>query len=138
MTASWGGMGVLWNKNVVFVFIRDSRFTKEFVDSAECFSLSVFDHQQYKKMLGYMGSVSGRKEDKIAACGLTVEHRTDTKCAGAPYFAEAKKVFICKKMYRAHMPPENFIDPSADAQFYANKDYHNVYIAEILQFSENE
>ena len=73
MTASWGGIGVIWNKNVTYTFIRDSRYTKEFVDNNETYSLCVFDHDANKEMLGYMGSVSGRTEDKVAKCGLTVE-----------------------------------------------------------------
>ena len=48
MTASWGGMGVMWGKNVVFVFIRDSRFTKEFIDREGRFSLS-FPSEEYRK-----------------------------------------------------------------------------------------
>ena len=60
MTASWGGMGVLWGKNVAFIFIRNSRFTKEFVDNSCNFSLGIFDHEKYADMLGYMGRVSGR------------------------------------------------------------------------------
>lgn len=91
MTASWGGVGVIWNKNVTYCFIRDSRYTKEFVDKGETYSLCVFDHEANKEMLGYMGSVSGRTEDKVEKCGLTVEKTENT-----PYFAEAKTVIICK------------------------------------------
>ena len=32
MTASWGGIGWLWNKPVVFVFIRSERYTYEFME----------------------------------------------------------------------------------------------------------
>ena len=66
MTASWGAFGVLWQKNSAFIFIRDSRFTQDFVDSSETFSLSVINHAEYADMLVYMGKVSGRDEDKIA------------------------------------------------------------------------
>ena len=71
MTASWGGFGVLWNKNVAFVVIRPQRYTKEFVDNADSFSLS-FLGEKYKKELGYLGKISGRDEDKITKAGLTV------------------------------------------------------------------
>ena len=73
MTASWGGMGVIWNKNVAFVFIRPSRYTKEFVDNTDSFSLSFFG-EEYKDKLTYLGRTSGRDENKIEKAGLTVTH----------------------------------------------------------------
>lgn len=64
MTASWGGLGVLWRKNVAFIFIRPQRFTKGFVDEAEKFSLTFFD-ESYRKQLSYLGTASGKDENKI-------------------------------------------------------------------------
>ena len=127
MTASWGGMGVLWGKKVVFVFIRPQRYTKQFVDDADVFSLSFFD-ESYKKMLGYMGKVSGRDEDKITKSGLTL-----TDKGGAPVFKEAGMTLICKKLYRQTMKEENFIDKSNIEKWYPTKDYHDVYVAEITE-----
>ena len=72
MTISWGGVGVLWGKNVVYVFVRDSRYTKELIDAEDFFSLT-FVSDQYRDALNYCGSHSGRNEDKIANAGLTVE-----------------------------------------------------------------
>lgn len=127
MTASWGGMGVLWGKKVAFVFIRPQRYTKRFVDEAEKFTLSFFD-DSYKKMLGYMGKVSGKDEDKIAKSGLTVTDRN-----GAPVFKEASLTLVCKKMYRDTLKEENFIDKSNIEKWYPQKDYHDVYVAEIVE-----
>lgn len=127
MTASWGGMGVLWGKKVAFVFIRPQRYTKKFVDDAEVFSLSFFD-DSYKKMLGYMGKVSGRDEDKIAKSGLTV-----TDDGGAPVFGEAGMTLICRKLYRQTLKEENFTDRSNIEKWYPEKDYHDVYVAEIVK-----
>jgi len=64
MTVSWGGVGVIWNKNVVYIFVRDSRYTKEFIDNGEFFSLSFFD-ETYRPALSYCGANSGRNEDKF-------------------------------------------------------------------------
>ena len=127
MTASWGGMGVLWGKKVAFVFIRPQRYTKRFVDEAEKFTLSFFD-DSYKNMLGYMGKVSGKDEDKIAKSGLTVTDRN-----GAPVFKEASLTLVCKKMYRDTLKEENFIDKSNIEKWYPQKDYHDVYVAEIVE-----
>lgn len=127
MTASWGGMGVLWGKKVAFVFIRPQRYTKRFVDEAAKFTLSFFD-DSYKKMLGYMGKVSGKDEDKIAKSGLTVTDRN-----GAPVFKEASLTLVCKKMYRDTLKKENLIDKSIIEKWYPQKDYHDVYVAEIVE-----
>ena len=70
MTASWGGFGVLFNKNVAYIFVRPQRFTKEFVDGSDRFSLTFFD-QSFKKELSYLGTASGKDEDKINKAGLT-------------------------------------------------------------------
>lgn len=127
MTASWGGMGVLWGKKVAFVFIRPQRYTKRFVDEATKFTLSFFD-DSYKNMLGYMGKVSGKDEDKMAKSGLTVTDRN-----GAPVFKEASLTLVCRKMYRDTLKEENFIDKSNIEKWYPQKDYHDVYVAEIVE-----
>lgn len=127
MTASWGGFGVIWNKNVVYVFIRQSRYTKEFVDFADTFSVNVFEHEKNKEMLAYMGKVSGRDEDKIAKCNLTVEHNEET-----PYFAEARQAFLCKKLYSVDMPLDNLADKAIIERFYGDGDIHTMYVGEII------
>ena len=82
MTASWGGFGVLFNKNVAYIFVRPQRFTKEFVDGSDRFSLTFFD-KSFKKELSYLGTASGKDEDKIKKAGLTTLYLVET-----PYFEE--------------------------------------------------
>ncbi|AGK95950.1 flavin reductase family protein [Clostridium pasteurianum] len=125
MTASWGGFGVMWGKNVAHIVIRPQRYTKEFIDNSVSFSLSVLD-KSFKKQLSYLGTVSGRDEDKISKANLTIEHSDAT-----PYFQEANLVFICKKLYAQEFKPEFFIESELDTKWYPDKDYHTLYIAEI-------
>lgn len=125
MTASWGGLGVMWGKNVAFIVLRPQRYTKEFVDAGETFSLSVLD-DSYRKTLGYLGTVSGREEDKIEKSGLTVEQD-----GGTPYFQEANTVLVCRKLYAQPYEPACFINKSCEEKWYPEKDYHTLYIAEI-------
>ena len=63
MTVSWGGMGILWGKKVAFLFIRDSRYTKEFIDNNDLLSIS-FLSEQYRDALNYCGTHSGRTENR--------------------------------------------------------------------------
>ena len=93
MTASWGGVGILWNKNVAYLFLRPQRYTKEFIDASQELSISVLP-EQYRKQLGYLGRVSGRDEDKIANSGLTVKDFD-----GVPGFEEARLTIVAKKLY---------------------------------------
>ena len=92
MTVSWGGLGVLWRKNVTYVLVRPQRYTMEFMDREEYYSLCVFD-ETYKPALKLCGTKSGRDIDKDKETGLTVMFDQE-----APYYAEAKLVFICKKL----------------------------------------
>ncbi|NLB33792.1 MAG: flavin reductase family protein, partial [Tissierellia bacterium] len=123
MTASWGGFGILWNKRVSNVVIRPQRYTKEFIDSSSTFSLCFFD-KEYKKTMAYLGSVSGKDENKIEKSNLTINHIQNT-----PYFEEASMVIICKKLYAQELKPECFIEKEVDSNTYPDKDYHTMYIS---------
>ncbi|GAB2022005.1 flavin reductase family protein [Pseudolactococcus yaeyamensis] len=126
MTASWGGFGFLWNRNVVTIYIRPQRYTKTFVDAADTFTLSFFG-RDFRKELTYLGQTSGRDEDKIVRAGLT-PHRFEETVG----FEEAEMVFVMKKRYQAPIEPEKFLD-STIAEHYPEKDYHDMYIAEIVK-----
>ena len=128
MTAAWGGLGVMLGKHVAYVVVRDSRYTKEFIDGAERFSMTFMD-EHYKSAMKYLGAVSGRDEDKINNARLHVDYDH-----GVPFIDEGNMVFICRKMFMAPMKPEDFIDHTIEGQWYSTKDYHNMYIAEIEHF----
>lgn len=125
MTASWGGVGILWNKNVAFIFIRPSRYTKEFVDNADTLSLSFFGND-YRKELGYLGRVSGRDENKIENANLHIAYQDDT-----PFFKECSMTFLCRKLYNQEFGEQFLLDSSIDSICYPEKDYHTMYIVEI-------
>lgn len=130
MTASWGGVGILWNKKVAYIFVRPQRYTKEFIDSNEKLSISVLPNE-YRKELQYLGTVSGRDEDKIAKANLTVQN-----CDNVSYFEESRLTFICKKLYAQQLKEECFIDESIIDTSYPNKDYHMMYVVEIEKILE--
>lgn len=127
MTASWGGLGVLWSKPVATCYIRPQRYTREFIDREECFTLAFFG-EEYRKALSLCGNKSGRDIDKVKECGFTVNTE-----ANAPYFEEAELVLVCKKLYVGEIDPAGFIDPTLGEKNYPNKDYHKMYIGEIAE-----
>lgn len=127
MTVAWGGLGVLWGKNVVYLFIRDSRYTKEFIDNGEFFSLA-FLQEQYRDALKYCGAHSGREGDKFAAASLTPAYKL-----GVPYPDEANLVLLCRKMAKLPMGEETFTDASIKETWYADEDMHTMYVGEIIQ-----
>lgn len=126
MTASWGGFGVLWSEDVAFVVIRPSRFTKGFVDAASRFSLTFFD-ETFRKQLSYLGTASGRDEDKIAKAGLTLMNVDD-----APAFEEANTIIVCEKLYSAPLEADAFIKKDIIDQHYKDGDIHELYFAKII------
>lgn len=125
MTASWGGLGVLWGKPVATVYIRPQRYTLEFVEREDRFTLSFFG-PQYRQALALCGSKSGRDVDKVKECGFTV----DTEL-GAPYFEQADLVLVCRKAYWQDMDATHFLDGEIDSKWYPEKDYHRIFIGEI-------
>lgn len=127
MTASWGGLGCLWGHNdpVATIYIRPSRYTKTFIDKEDRFTLCIMD-KSFKKQMAYLGSVSGRDEDKIANVGLTPVYIDNTT-----YFAEAKLVLICKKLYAQELTENGFFYPETIEQSYPLRDYHTMYIGKI-------
>lgn len=125
MTISWGGVGVLWGKQVVFAFVRPQRHTLPFMEHANRFTLSFFD-ETYREKLSYCGTVSGRDEDKIAQCGFTVHQENGAVC-----FQEARLALVCRKLYVQDLREECFTDPKVALQNYPEKDYHRMFIGEI-------
>ena len=127
MTASWGGIGILWNKPVATIYLRPSRYTKEIIDSTDTFSLSVLT-SNYKNALNYCGSHSGRDEDKIRKAKLHVEYLN-----GTPWIKEARMVLFCEKLYHQELAPEGFENDLLCRQNYRNNDFHTMYIGEIYK-----
>lgn len=127
MTISWGHLGCLWGHNdpTAVIYIRQSRFTKQFVDAEPYFTLSVMD-SSFKKQMAYLGSTSGRDEDKIAKAGLTPVYADNTV-----YFEEAKLVLVCKKVYAAEIQPSGIIYQETIDQSYPQGDYHTMYVGKI-------
>ncbi|WP_026890417.1 flavin reductase family protein [Lacrimispora aerotolerans] len=132
MTASWGGIGVMWGKPVTSIVLRPQRYTLEFVDREDYYTLSFFD-ETYRKALGYCGSHSGRDVDKEKETGLTPLFDGD-----APYFKEAKLVLICRKLFKQGIDPEGFVDKSLDGKNYPDKDYHQCFIGEIVKILKDD
>jgi len=128
MTASWGGFGVIWNKKVCFCVIRPTRHTYGFIEKAENFTLSFFD-ESYRNSLQFCGTKSGRDVNKAQETGLTP---TTGTLPGTTYFAEARLVIECRKLYYQDIDPANFLDPDIDKN-YPEKDYHRMYIGEIVE-----
>ncbi|MGN1267456.1 MAG: flavin reductase [Dorea sp.] len=128
MTASWGGLGIMWGKNVAIAYIRPQRYTKEFVDMNDTFTLS-FLPEEYRKALNVCGKVSGRDvEDKWAEAGLHPYYVDGTTAV-----EEADMVFVCKKLYVQEMYPECFVDDECNEKWYPMNDYHTMYMAEIVK-----
>lgn len=127
MTASWGGLGVLWNKPMATCYIRPQRYTREFLDREEYFTLSFFG-EGYRKALGLCGTKSGRDVDKIKECGFTVK----TASCGAPYFEEAELVLVCRKRFVQPMDPDCVPEDMKKEQ-YPDQDYHILYLGEIVE-----
>lgn len=128
MTASWGGLGELWSRQVAFIFVRPQRYTYQFLERSEHFTLSFFT-ETYREALNFCGIHSGRNVDKMEATDLTPVE-TDM---GAVTFKEARLVLVCRKVYAQDLRGDHFTVPDIDAEIYPRKDYHRWYVGEIVR-----
>lgn len=126
MTASWGGLGVLWGAPMATAYIRPQRYTKQFVDENEYFTLSFFS-EDYRPQLSLCGTKSGRDMDKVKECGFTVAEGA----GGAPYFEQAELVLVCRK--RMTMPMDEAAMPQDVKDKWYKGDYHTMYWGEIVE-----
>lgn len=127
MTASWGGLGQIWMKNVCYLVIRPGRYTYEFMEKSDVFTLTFFE-EKHRRALTYCGTKSGRDVDKVKETKLTPVQSE----SGGVYFDEARIVMECRKIYFQDIDPANFLDPDI-AENYPEEDYHRMYIGEILK-----
>lgn len=130
MTASWGAMGEMWGKDVITIYIRESRFTRELLDKSETFSVNFFDmsNVENKMALQIFGSESGRDKDKIKEMGFNINHSLNT-----PFLDESNLVFLCSTLSRTEIKSGDFFNPRINDKFYEDGDYHIMYIAEIIR-----
>ena len=127
MTASWGGIGWLWNRPVAFVFIRPERYTHDFTEKCERMTLSFYT-EEWRKALQLCGTKSGRDTDKVAETGLT-PHRLET---GAMTFAQARLTVDGRKLFKAPMQEAHFLDKKVLDRWYGEHGgLHDVYVIEI-------
>ncbi|MBQ8163170.1 MAG: flavin reductase family protein [Clostridia bacterium] len=125
MTVSWGGFGILWGKEVCFVFVRPERHTFSFCESSNTFTLSFFDDERRSDLLT-CGKKSGRDIDKAKECGF------DVSCeSGALKFKDAALTLTLRKMYAQDLSEECFFDKSA-LSFYKDSGYHRMYVCELI------
>jgi flavin reductase (DIM6/NTAB) family NADH-FMN oxidoreductase RutF len=127
MTVAWGSLGTMWNRPFVQVVVRPVRYTYQFMERYDTFTLSAFG-EQHRAALQLLGSKSGRDGNKILEAGLTPI--ASAKVA-APGFAEAELILECRKMYFQDYDPAHFLAPDILAN-YPQKDYHRVYFGELL------
>ena len=129
MTVSWGTMGTLWNKPVVIVFVKPIRYTYEFLMAKDYFTVSFFD-KAYLKDLAYLGSVSGKDEDKLAKTSL---HPVFLE--NGVTFKEAGQTFVLKKIYASQFVKEN-VPEFAHEKYYLDEEEHYIFIGEVTEVCE--
>ncbi len=124
MTASWGGLGILWNKPVATVYVRPQRHTYSLCESTDRFSLCVLP-EEYRGVHKILGRQSGRDMDKLSECSLDTE-----AVDGVKIISQSKVALICRKMYADDLKKEKFIDKE-QYKHYPTDDFHRFYILEI-------
>ena len=129
MTASWGGVGILWNKTVAFLFIRPERYTHDFIEQNDRLTLSFYG-EEYRKALQICGTKSGRDTDKVKECGITPLKLE----SGAMTFAESRLTLVGRKLFKCAMKETDFLDQEVLHRWYNDQpggSLHDIYVVEI-------
>ena len=129
MTISWGSLGTLWNKPIATVYVKPVRYTHQFLDKNDYFTISFFP-EEYRNALTLLGTKSGRDCDKVNEAGLTSDFLEKSVT-----FKEAKTTLLCKKIYRQDLDvsnmPENVIKT-----YYTTEAAHTMFIGEVVEIIE--
>ena len=132
MSSNNGGVGHLWGKNVVYAFLRNTRYTKELLDKSDYFSACFFDmtDKNNVQLMKVLDQLSGRNEDKLRLCHVEVDHAMKV-----PYLDGANFIILCKKIAAVPMTENTILDEEVLKKNYSDKymdDFHTMYIGEIL------
>lgn len=125
MTIGWGGMGMLWRRPVITVYVSGSRYTHSLMEQNDHFTVCRFDSAHHDKLI-YMGTHSGRDTDKIGGSGLTLRYTE----SGHPYYEEANLMIECRLMYKAVIDPKQA--PEDTGHMYEKSLPHTMFIGEIV------
>lgn len=128
MTIGWGQNGLVWGLPVCTVYVRPERYTYEFMESHDYFTLSILPESE-KKAMALCGTKSGRDTDKIAACGLTLAYGA----GDAPYFEQAELVLVCRKLYVQDLDLGGMAEKVQTFYGPAQGGIHRAYTGEILE-----
>lgn len=131
MTISWGGLGTLWSKPVATVYVKPVRYTHQFMEKSDYFTVSFFP-EEHRNALMLMGMKSGRNTDKVKEAGLTADFLENSVI-----YKEAKTTLLCKKIYRHDMDVSSMSEDVIKS-FYTNEAAHTMYIGEVVDIIEGE
>ena len=134
MTVSWGLFGVIWFKPVVMVAVRPQRHTLQLIEKYDTFTLCALPEDK-KEVLNFCGTKSGAEFNKINECGLTP---IESKKIDTPGFDEAELIIECRKLYHDNIKGKNFFDKKIIEACYQKRDYHEIFIAEVVSLSGSE
>jgi len=128
MTVAWGSIGLMWNRPFAQVVVRPQRYTLEYIERSDCFTLCAFPEKYHGDMM-HLGTVSGRNCAKLAETSLTLKPSSSVL---SPCYEEATLILECRKMYSQNINPSGFVT-DAGPKVYPDKDYHRIYFGEILK-----
>jgi flavin reductase (DIM6/NTAB) family NADH-FMN oxidoreductase RutF len=91
MVGSGGGMGFVFKKPGIWSIFQQSRYTLELILREQTYTISYFP-DEYKKQLMFLGSKTGRGNNKMKEVELTSVKTP----SGNITFKEARLIFECK------------------------------------------
>ena len=135
MAIEWGSIGVSWKMPIFTVYVKDERYTYEFMQTTEFFTVSIIAKNLFKKFAKIYGTQSGRDLNKEKEAGTHIKFLDD----GGITFEEAEEVFVCKMLGKAYIQDEDSY-PGLKAFYERQKKFfktmkpHGIFIGEIIGY----
>ena len=128
MTAGWGGFGVLWGRDVASIYVRNTRYTYEFLEKEPYFTLSFYENPERAELMRVFGRMSGRNTDKIRESGFTPVKVP----GGGVAYVQAKWILLCRRLVGVELTQDRIPQEIARKTYGGTRDFHKLYIGEIL------
>lgn len=132
LTIGWGGLGILWRKPTLTIYINKKRYSKKIFDNASYFSVCFFNKKYNKELGQFYGTLSGKHIDKIHNGPFTIDYYEDI-----PFYKESEIVIFCKKIGQSDFDI-NLINLENIVEWYKQDGVHTIYQGEVIKVIKSE
>ncbi len=133
MSTHWGSLGNFWNRQIFILPVRSGKLSYEVIESEKTFAISVPTTDMSREIM-MCDHMSGYTVNKFDALHLHPKRarKIDAYVLGdCGLIIECKVLFSCGEEF-------GYIDESLKNEMYADKAFHTMYFAEVIDCYEHK